>query len=115
MASDALTTGAATRAPRDDFENVSASHTIADFSRASMNAQADAEIIEGMVVAIEVMHEKICAMIIEGGGGAHLARNEVWESTAVLLTTIRTCGHRISQFAKTIECAGMSAKQAVSA
>lgn len=115
MASDALNTGGAPRAPRNKPDNVSPSHSIAHFQRASTDAQTDAEMIEGMVIAIEVMHEKIKAMIIEGGGSTFLTRNEVWESVATLLTTTRSCGYRLSQFAQTIERAGMSAAKVTGA
>lgn len=62
MASDAPNTGAATRAPRNDPKTVSTSNSIAQFQRASVDAQTDAEMIDGMAVAVEHMHQSLKTM-----------------------------------------------------
>ena len=103
MASDAPNTGAATRAPRNDPAPVSALHSMAQFQRASADAQTDAEMIDGIAIAVEHMHQSLKTMIDQSGAGTHATDNEIWRSIAILMTAIRTCGCRLNDFAQAVD------------
>lgn len=111
MASDAPTTGARARAPRNAGGDVPPPNNLDQMTAHARNIGSASESVDAMVLGIEVMIENQRKLMREQNVGTFLLDNELWTGIAVLLTMVRTHAFDMGKAGEAIEIAGMAASR----